>query len=145
MDKRPGIRVPTARWEQINKIREARGFKTINDLIAFWVAQEIEQGTIAADVPGVVIKINTADRRGEMTLGELKLNPTSDEAKELSRAIRQIAAGHQSKIETEIARVVNMGKGFLIESLAGAGRYTANPAVAVEIADQIDREITTTK
>lgn len=141
MSEKSTIRVPAERMTQIRQIVAARGLSGVNDLIAHWINREITEGTIPAGVPGVNIVINTADHAGELTLGELMLNPTREEAKELSRAIREIAAGHQKAIETKIAKVRAAGAGFAIEGLNTTGRYVGGANLLTDVADQIDASI----
>lgn len=141
MSEKSTIRVPAERMTQIRQIVAARGLSGVNDLIAHWVNREITEGTIPAGVPGVNIVINTADHAGELTLGELMLNPTREEAKELSRAIREIAAGHQKAIETKIAKVRAAGAGFAIEGLKTTGRYVGGANLLTDVADQIDASV----
>lgn len=145
MTEKATIRVLAPRMTQLRQIAEARGLPGVNALLDHWIHKEIEAGTIPPGVPGVAVEINTADRRGEMTLGELKLNPTSDEAKELSNAIRQIAAGHQKALATRVAKLRAAGVAFAIESLDGKATFTGGATLLRDVADQIDREIATTK
>lgn len=141
MTEKSTIRVPTERFTQIRQIVKARGLSGVNDLIVHWINREIAEGTIPAGVPGVTIEINTTDQPGELTLGELMLNPTREEAKELSRAIREIAAGHQKAIATKTAKLRAAGVGFAIESLNGTGKYVGGSNLLIDIANQIDATV----
>lgn len=136
--QRKSIVVPAHRMAQLQQIIDARGLAGVNDLLGFWIGQEIEAGTIPAGVPGVTVEIDTTTRRGEITLGELRLNPTSAEALEFSRAIRKMAAGHQKALETKVAKIRANGRGFIVERLGHAGQFSGNAQLMRDVADQID-------
>lgn len=111
----------------------------INDLLVCWINEEIERGTIPADIPTVEIKIEkNSDRPGRITLGDLMLNPTSEEAQEFSKALRQMAAGHLKSIETRLVRLKAAGVGFAIESVNGRARFTGGANLMTDVADRID-------
>ncbi|SMG45369.1 hypothetical protein [Paracoccus sp. J56] len=140
MPQKATIRIPAERMTQIQQIIAARGLKTVNDLIAYWIRREVGEGTIQADIPGVTIEIDTNNHVG-MTIGELMLNTDREEAKELARSIRAITQGHEKALATKIVRLRAAGTGFAIESLQGLGKYVASKSILNDIADQIDASV----
>lgn len=140
MNTKAMISIPGIRMKQVRAIAEARKM-TINDLIAHWIAQEVKQGTIPAEVPGVRIELSTKGDKAQMTVGELMLNPTCREAQELSQSLREIASGHLKAYEAKFARIVAAGTGIALEHFSGKPRFVANASIMRDVADQIDRAL----
>lgn len=136
------IRLPVERADQLRAIAQAHGL-TLVETIERWIAQEIAAGTIPPDLPGVVIRIDPKGKGG-MTLREAMLNLDAEEARAMAGRLRQMARNSLKSYQAEFARLSRKGTGIVVTDPEGR-KFAASPAIALDLADQIDRALETEK
>lgn len=130
------MKLSKVRMAQMKAIAAAHGL-TLAALIERWIGQEIEAGTIPANLAGVTVELNTADRVS-IALGDLRLDPTRPDAVEFSKRIRELAAGHKETLNASFAEVRRRGTGISVTSPFTGKKFVMSLSTADAVADQID-------
>lgn len=134
------LRVRKDRLQQIKDIAEARAM-SISDLLTHWINGEIEAGTIAPDLPGIVIEIK-ASGKSSLTLGEVAmLSDGSEEALAFSKQLREVATKALAGYRDQYPAIFRNGPGVVVEGKDGQ-KFTATTGMALEIADRIEDAVT---
>lgn len=145
MRKSTSLALDPVRLAQLRDIAEARHFDNISDLLAAWVRQEVEAGTIPAGIPGVEITETDDAINVRIDASGFTLAMLGDAAGRFVEIVREVATGRLSTATVDtgngIATVKRQGVG--IKLIAPDGSTTAtSPSIARDIAGILEKHAT---